>query len=123
MLAAELLWQRLPHVQTAAEWRASQLVDALFGFLGEETKTRAHQDCIADLLVIDDLTHVLGDRGIACLYNVIIARQEDDRATIITLDEPLLAFCKRHWDIGSTLTRGTIPVPFDQTYRERTRRK
>ena len=121
MLAAELLWQRLPHVQTAAWWRASQLVDALFGSLGEETKARAHQDCAADLLVIDDLAHIVGDRGFACLYNVIVARQEDDRAALITLDEPLLAFCKRHWDIGLTLTRGTIPVPFLQTYVERSR--
>lgn len=123
MLAAELLWRRLPHVHTAAWWRASQLVDALFGSLGEEAKTRAHQDGAADLLVIDDLGHVVGDRGYGCLFNVIAAREEDDRATIITLDEPLLPFCKRHRDIGLTLTRHTLPVPFLQTYSQRTKRE
>ncbi len=120
MLAAELLWQRLPHVQTAAWWRASQLVDALFGSLGEETKAHAHQACAASLLVLDDLGHVVGDRGFVCLHNVIAARQEHERATIFTLNEPLVAFCKRHWAIGSALTRGTIPVPFIQTYAQRT---
>ena len=119
MLASELLWRRLPLIHTAAWWRASHLVNALFGFLGEETRDRAHQDCAADLLVIDDLGHVMGERGFLCLFNVITARQEDDRATIITLDEPLLAFCERHWDIGSTLNRRTLPVPFTQTYAQR----
>lgn len=120
MLAAELLWRRLPHVQTAAWWRAAQLVDALFGSLGEGTKDRANQDCAADLLVIDDLGHVVGNRGYACLFNVIVSRQEDDRATIVTLDEPLLAFCKRQRNIGSTLARRTLPLPFIQTYAQRT---
>lgn len=106
--------------QTAAWWRTSQLVDALFGSLGEETKAHAHQACAASLLVLDDLGHVVGDRGFVCLHNVIAARQEHERATIFTLNEPLVAFCKRHWAIGSALTRGTIPVPFIQTYAQRT---
>ena len=123
MLAAELLWQRLPYVHTAVWWRAAQLVDALFGSLGEEAKIRAHQDCNAELLVLDDLGHIVGDRGFDSLYNVIAARQEDDRATIVTLNEPLLAFCKRQWAIGSKLSRGTIPVPFTQTYAQRARQE
>jgi len=123
MLAAEILWRRLPHLRTAAWWRASRLVDALFGALGEELKDRANQDCAADLFVIDDLGHVVGGRGYDCLFNVIAARQEDDRATIITLDEPLLAFCERQPDIGLTLTHRTLPVPFVQTYSQRTKRE
>lgn len=119
MLAAEILWQRLPHVHTTGWWRASQLVDALFGSLGEEAKAGAHRDCVADLLVIDDLGHIVGERGFDCLYNVIVARQEEERASIFTFNEPLVAFCKQHWAIGSRLTRGTILVPFVQTYAQR----
>ncbi len=120
MLAAELLWRRLPDLRTAAWWRASLLLDALLGSLSEETKARAHRDRDADLLVIDDLGHVLGDRGFEVLYNVLTPRQDDERPTLITLDEPLLTFCQRQWPLGAALTRGTLPVPFRQTYAQRT---
>jgi hypothetical protein len=123
MLAAELLWRRLPHLRTAAWWRASHLLDALFGALGEETRTRAHTECAADLLVIDDLGRGMGDRGLEFLFNVIASRHEEDHASIFTFNESLVAFCKQHWSIGSRLTRDTIAVPFDQTYAERTRRE
>ncbi len=123
MLAAQLLWLRLPHIRTAAWWRAAHLLDALLGSFGEETRVRAHQESTADLLVIDDLGHVLGDRGLDVLYNLVTARQEQVRATILTLDESLVAFCKRHWSLGSKLTRDTLPVPFAQTYAERTRQE
>lgn len=121
MLAAQLLWLRLPHVRTAAWWRASHLLDALFGALGEETRARAHTECAADLLVIDDLGRGMGDRGLGFLFNVIASRHEEDRASIFTFSESLVAFCKRHPAIGSRLTRDSIPVPFLQTYVQRTR--
>lgn len=34
-----------------------------------------------------------------------------------------LAFCERQPDIGLTLTRRTLPVPFVQTYSQRTKRE
>ena len=122
MLAAQLLWLRLPHIRTAAWWRASHLLDALFGALGEETRTRAHTECAADLLVIDDLGRGMGDRGLEYLCNVIASRHEEDRASIFTFNESLVTFCQQHPAIGSRLTRDTIAVPFDQTYAERSRR-
>jgi len=123
MLAAQLLWLRLPHIRTAAWWRASHLLDALFGALGEETRTRAHTECAADLLVIDDLGRGMGDRGLEYLCNVIASRHEEDRASIFTFNESLVTFCKQHPAIGSRLTRDTLAVPFDQTYAERSRRE
>lgn len=118
MLAAQLMWLRLPYVKTAAWWRASRLIDAHFGLLGHETRLRTLKECYADLLVIDDLGHSMGHRGLAILSNLIASRHDENRATIITTHLPLVTLSKLYPEIGSRLTSETIAIPFDQTYKE-----
>lgn len=116
VLAAQLLWLRLPYVDTAAWWRASRLIDAHFGFLGGETRNRACQDCHADILVIDDLGRGMGCREVDILCNVIAARHDEGLDTIFTFNVPLATL---HPALVPRLTTGTIAVPFEQTYEER----
>ena len=119
MLAAQLMWLRLPSVDTAAWWRASRLIDAHFSLPDVAARARVCQECYADLLVIDDISS-MGRRGLDILCNVIGARRDEGLATILTFNVPLAALCKRYPKLGSKLTSGTIAVPFEQTYEERT---
>ena len=118
MLAAQLMWLRLPHIHTAAWWRTSRLIDATFGHLGNETRNRASRECHADLLVIDDLGQNMGLRGLDILCSVIDARRDEELATIFTLDIPLVTLFERYPALRWRLTSDTIAVPFDQTYEE-----
>ena len=118
MLAAQLMWLRLPSVRTAAWWRTTRLLDATFGHLGNETRTRACRECHADLLVIDDLGPHMGRRGLDNLCSIIDARRDEELATIFTLDIPLVTLFERYPALRWRLTSDTIAVPFDQTYEE-----
>jgi DNA replication protein DnaC len=90
MLATELLWRRLPHVQTASWWRAGTAISTVFGSFGEERARAAMCDLYdSELLVLDEIGRGHDGRAWGAIVEIISHRHEQHRETIFTTNRKI----------------------------------